>query len=192
MNIRLVFGIVLTGIAVLLYGVGKPKLSKEKNYLDKAEVNEEQFVIFNGIIDSSNIPLEQFLVVASKEEFTGAGKHRGFKPVEQKLQPVTINKGTDTLLFEEAPYRGEMIAHILLDEVTSSNSPIQWQGIKQGTPLVGIGKRENKHINVMYSYAGAYSDYVELLTYGSRLLTQICFGLGIVGLPLLIWGFIKK
>lgn len=195
MNVRVVIGILLTVIALTLYGVGKPKLSKELTYLEEAEENKNDKVILVGDVSSKNADIQDYFVVASKEEFTGAGKHRGFKPVEQKLQPVKLNtnKGEQVLLFEEAPYRGEEIAHVLLEETTSSNAPIQWQGIKKNTHLIILGTLNNQNeISVKYSYAGSKVNYLKLLNEGIEVLTQICVGLALFGVPLLIWGLIRK
>ncbi|KXX70321.1 hypothetical protein [Flammeovirga sp. SJP92] len=194
MNFRVVIGILLTVIALTLYGVGKPKLSKEQTYLEEALENKDGKVFLEGRVSSQNDTLQHFFVLASKEEFTGAGKHRGFKPVEQKLQTLKLqtSSGIQHLIFEEAPYRGEEIAHVLLEETTSSNAPIQWQGVKQHARLLVLGEQEGDLIQVKYSYAGEKENYFQLLEEGVKLLTQICMGLGILGIPLLIWGLVRK
>ncbi|MBD0400538.1 hypothetical protein [Flammeovirga sp. EKP202] len=194
MNFRVVIGILLTGIALSLYGVGKPRLSKEQTYLEEALENKNNKVFLEGRVSTQNDTLQDFFVLASKEEFTGAGKHRGFKPVQQKLQTLKLetSSGIQLLEFEEAPFRGEEVAHVLLEETTSSNAPIQWQGVKQNTRLLVLGEQEGDKVMVKYSYAGVKENYFQLLDEGIKLLTQICTGLGLLGIPLLIWGLVRK
>lgn len=194
MNARVVIGILFTVIALTLYGVGKPKLSKELNYLKEASESHNGKVLVEGEVAVENDTLQGFFVIASKEKFTGAGKHRGFKPVEQKLQPVILKteEGNQTLLFKEAPYRGEQVAHFLLEETTSSNAPIQWQGVKRGAHLIVLGEKKESNIEVKYSFAGTMEQYLSLLHEGITMLTQICIGLSLIGLPLLVWGLVRK
>ncbi|NME66640.1 hypothetical protein [Flammeovirga aprica] len=194
MNFRIVIGILLTGIALTLYGVGKPRLSKELDYLEDALENKEGKVFLEGTVSPQNDTIQNFFVLASKEEFTGAGKHRGFKPIQQQLQTLKLqtSSGIQLLEFEEAPFRGEEIAHVLLEEKTSSNAPIQWQGVKQNARLLVLGEQKGETVAVKYSYAGEKENYIQLLEEGVKLLTQICVGLGILGIPLLVWGVVRK
>ncbi|WP_281613836.1 hypothetical protein [Flammeovirga sp. SubArs3] len=194
MNVRLVIGIILTGIALTLYGVGKPKLSKESDYLTEALQGSENKYIVEGVVAEDNPTVVDFLVLASKEEFTGAGKHNGFKSVETKLQPIKVKtpKGIETLIFEDVPWRGEEVAHILLDEKTQSNAPIQWLGLKKGVNIIALGEKSNSEVHVKYAYVGTLPDYLTLLEEGGTWLTYICLGLAVIGIPLLIWGSVKK
>ncbi|ANQ47803.1 hypothetical protein KMW28_14150 [Flammeovirga yaeyamensis] len=194
MNVRIAVGLVLVGVAILIYGVSAPKVNKEADALEKAILNQDNLKIVEGIVDSSNFLVENFLVIASKEEFTGAGKHNGFKSVEKKLQDITVKtpKGKEILVFDKVPWRGEDVAHILLDEKTSSNAPIQWLGLRQGARIIAVGQPEHDKLNVQYAYAGDLSDYLNLLEEGQKILNIVCGIIALIGFPLLIWGFVRK
>ncbi|OHX64853.1 hypothetical protein [Flammeovirga pacifica] len=194
MNVRIAIGLVLLGAAILIYGVSAPKVNNEADALEKAILNQDNLHIVEGVVDSSNFLIESFLVIASKEEFTGAGKHNGFKSVEKKVQDLKVKtpKGIELLVFDQVPWRGEDVAHILLEEKTSSNAPIQWLGLRQGGRIIAVGEKQNDKVYVKYAYAGDLKDYLNLLEEGSKVLNIVCAILAFIGLPLFLWGVIKK
>ncbi|MEH0156564.1 hypothetical protein V6R21_20615 [Limibacter armeniacum] len=195
---KLGIGIFLVLLATFLYGIGKPKLLKEHNMAEIAAVTEgmkEGSTIFlHGEVSNDNKPLKETLVIGSKDHFTGFGKYNGFKSVEQYLQPVKLNAYGDsvTLLFEEVPYRGPEVTHILLEEKTSSDKPVQLKGITNGTQINILGKVKNESpltVEVLYSFTGPEDTYLLFLQEGNQLMNYICIGLFVLGAFFLAWHY---
>ncbi|GAA4835148.1 hypothetical protein [Algivirga pacifica] len=183
-------------LALLLFGIGKPKFSKEyEDYKSASHTISEGTVYLNGKVAPTTPNLIKDLVYGFKGEFTGFGKYNGFKPVElyeQTVPFITEDGKNISLVFAQPPHRGQFIIKHMLPEKTHNNTAIVLQGIRKNSMLNVLGEMKGDTLQVNYSYVDTPKAYKEFVEGGNSILNQVFAGLLATGLLFLFWGFLSR
>lgn len=199
MNLKLFTAIFFLSSAAIVYMIGKPKLSKEYQFLMEANpwgTGNSDALLLTGSILTSPDTVWQDLIIANKESFTGTGKLNGWNVIDTFIKPFYVQAGESSVRVElkEVPNRGTKLSVIALEERNDKQRHMRMKGLKAGSQLTLLGNfnKETQLFEVAYAYAGYEEDYRALLAEGALLINQIIIVLLCIGFVFLGWHFWSK